>query len=269
MKKTYEKKIILEILDNSEARLTPINLIKKTVRKLKISSTRAKKILRELITEKKLAYTYFFGSTYIEPSFNKPVKITERFILTPSGIKNIQNKNYINIIIDPGISFGSGRHPTTRLSLKALDHIVTLRPSYSTMTGLDIGTGSGVLAIAVCKIFVSNCLALDIDPNSLAEARKNVILNGLENNITVSDSDINTLKGKFSLIMANLRYPTLKNLAKNITLLSEKNTFLIMSGIRTYEKDDLISLYTNTGFNLLYEKDEKKWSCIAMQAGNV
>ncbi|MCK5541393.1 MAG: 50S ribosomal protein L11 methyltransferase [Desulfobacterales bacterium] len=276
MKKTYEKKIILEILENSESKLTPLNLIKKIVRKTRIASTSAKKTIKELTSQNELAYTYFFGSTYIELSFNKPVKITERFVLTPFGIKGTTNRKDINIIIDPGISFGSGRHPTTRLSLKALDHVITLsemnqlKPIFSnnTLTGLDIGTGSGVLAIAACKTCVSNCLALDIDPNSLVEAKKNVILNDFENKIIVSDTDIDTLKGEFSLILANLRYPTLKNLAKKITLLSKKNTVLIMSGIRTYEKDDLITLYTNCGFNLLFEKDEKKWSCIAMQIEN-
>jgi len=276
MNKTYEKKIILEILDASEQRLTPQYLIKRLARKTGISSTIAKKLLKELITEKELEYTYFFGSTYIEPSFNKPVKITERFVLTPYGLKETCSKNDINIFIDPGISFGSGRHPTTRLSLKALEHVIScgvmtqidLKSSNSTLVGLDIGTGSGVLAIAACKTIVSNCLALDIDPNSLAEANNNVIINNLETKIKISDTDIFNIKGEFSLILANLRFPTLKNLAEKITLLSKKNTALIMSGIRTHEKYDLIKLYTNQGFSILYEEDEKSWSCIAMQIKN-
>jgi ribosomal protein L11 methyltransferase len=273
MNKTNEKKLILEILDDSEQRLTPINLIKNVVIKTRIPSNSAKKILKDLISEKELEYTYFFGSTYIERAFNKPVKITERFVLTPPGIKKTNNKNHINILIDPGISFGSGRHPTTRLSLMALDCAITsglinqqrLESSNDNPMGLDIGTGSGVLAIAACKTCVSNCLALDIDPNSLAEAKKNVILNNLETKIKISGSDINNLKEKFSLILANLRFPTLKNLSQGITLLSEENTVLIMSGIRTHEKENLIKLYTNHGFKKFYEKDEKNWSCVAMQ----
>ncbi|MCP3898787.1 MAG: methyltransferase [Desulfobacteraceae bacterium] len=273
MQKTNEKKLILRIVDNSEIKLSPIKLIKKVVSKTKLSSTTAKKIIKELIAEKELAYTYFFGSTYIEPAFNKPVKITKRFVLTPFGIKATHDKNDINIFIDPGISFGSGRHPTTRLSLEALDHVIThcdmkLLKSESennTLFGLDIGTGSGVLAIAASQAFNSNCLALDIDPNSIAEAKKNVILNNLENKIKVTDTDINILKGKFALILANLRYPTLKQLAHSITALSKPGAFLIMSGIRTYEKKDLITIYKNQGYSLLFEKDEKNWSCVAMK----
>ena len=268
MTKPCDKKLILEILENSEFKLTPLNLIKKIVRKLRVSSFSAKKIIKELTQQKELAYTYFFGSTYIELSFNKPVKVTEHFVLTPAGIKGTKNKNEINIIIDPGISFGSGRHPTTRLALMALDHIKSKEPkaSNNSLYGLDIGTGSGVLAIAACKTCISNCLALDIDPNSIAEAEKNVLLNNLGDKIKVSDTDIETLNQKYSLIIANLRYPTLKKLAKKITWLSEKNSALIMSGIRTYEKNDLITLYTKNGFQLFWEKDEKNWSCVAMQS---
>ena len=265
MTKPCDKKAILEILENSEFKLTPLNLIKKIVIKTGGSSTSAKQTIKELTAQKELAYTYFFGSTYIELSFNKPVKISDRFILTPAGIKKTHRKKEINIIIDPGISFGSGRHPTTRLALSALDHI-KLKGSDNNLSGLDIGTGSGVLAIAACKTHVSSCIALDIDPNAIAEAQRNVLLNNLENKIKVSDREIDTINQKFSLLIANLRYPTLKQLAEKITWLSENNSVLIMSGIRTYEKDGLITLYTKKGFQLLREKDEKNWSCITMQS---
>ncbi|MCD4743881.1 MAG: tRNA (adenine(22)-N(1))-methyltransferase TrmK [Desulfobacteraceae bacterium] len=268
------KKLILETLEASESRLTPISLIKTIVKKTGVSSASAKKTIKKLIAQKELAYTYFFGSTYIELSFNKPVKVTNRFILIPAGLQPTHNKNDINIFIDPGISFGSGRHPTTRLALMALDHAIACGKinqlklqTANNLIGLDIGTGSGVLAIAACKTEISNCVALDIDPNSLAEAKKNVILNGLENKIQVSNMDIKTLKEKYSIILANLRYPTLKSIAKSIASLSQKGSLLIMSGIRTYEKNDLVTMYTNNDFNLFFEKDEKNWSCIAMQSG--
>lgn len=278
MTKTYEEKIILEILENSETKLTPLALIKKAAEKAGISQTSAKKTIKGMAAQKELSYTYFFGSTYIELSFNKPVKVTKHFVLTPAGITKANNKNKIEIVIAPGISFGSGTHPTTRLSLEALDYLTTLKttdiPKFTisdkSLLGLDIGTGSGVLAIAACKALVSNCLALDIDPNSLCEAERNVILNGLKNKITVANKNIETLNQKYSLIIANLRYPTLKKLAGKITLLSSfqssQNSVLIMSGIRTYEKNDLITLYTKKGFRIFWEKDEKNWSCVAMHA---
>ncbi len=275
MKTTLEKKLILKILENSESRHTPLALIKTVVNKSNISSISAKNLIKELIAQKEIAYTYFFGSTYIELSFNKPVKITDHFILVPAGIKSTYNKNYINIFLNPGVSFGSGRHPTTRLSLMAIDYTTAkgiLDPqknnsSDSNFIGLDIGTGSGVLAIAAAKTVISNCLALDIDPNSLAEAKNNVALNNMENKITITDIDIFSLKNSFSLIIANLRYPTLKTLAEKITFLSKKGSVLILSGIRKYEKNDLITIYNKKGFTLFFEKDEKNWSCIAMQSG--
>ncbi len=271
MKTTYEKKIIFEIVNNSETRITPLNLIKKTVKKTGITPNHVKKLLKELLDEKELAYTCFFGSTYIEPGFSKPVQISEHFVLTPHGINEPDSTDIINIFIAPGISFGSGRHSTTRLALKALDHVAVSGgksqpgPETDGHKGLDIGTGSGVLAIAACKTCVSKCLALDIDPNSIAEAENNAIINNLETKIRVSDRDAAEITGKFSLILANLRYPTLKKLGEIITNLSEKETVLIMSGIRTHEKESLITLYAENGFKLIFAKDEKNWSCIAME----
>jgi len=270
MNKPCEKAVVMEILAQSVYRVTPLVLIKTIVKKTGIPSLKAKKLLKKLTAEKELAYTYFFGSTYIELSFNKSVKITENFILTPAGMKKTGNENHINIFMHQGISFGSGRHPTTRLSLKALDHVVKhvklkFNVSDNKPAGLDIGTGSGVLAIAACKTLVSHCLALDIDQNSLAEAKKNALLNKLENKIKVSDRDIFALKEKFSLILANLRYPTLKKLCNQIKLLSVKGSVLIMSGIRESEKNELITTYANRGFKLLWKRDEKNWSSVAME----
>lgn len=267
MTKTFEEKTALEILENSESKVTPLNLIKQLATKTGISPANAKRLIRKLTKDKELEYTYFFGSTYIELSFNKPVKVTDHFVLIPAGIEQTSRQNETNIIIEPGISFGSGRHPTTRLSLTALDQ-TKLKPSTNKLSGLDIGTGSGVLAIAACKTIISNCLALDIDPNSIAEARKNVLLNRLENQIHVKNTDIFSIDQKFSLIMANLRLPTLNNLAEKITSLSNDESVLIMSGIRTWEKKDLINLYTEHGFCIFWEKDEKNWSCVALQAKN-
>jgi ribosomal protein L11 methyltransferase len=273
MTKTYEEKIILEILENSEEKLTPLNLIKKAVDKAGISQRKAKKFINELTAQKELYYTCFYGSTYIELSFNKPVEVTEHFVLIPAGITETNIQDKINIFIEPGISFGSGSHPTTRLSLEALDILTTFKdktiPKFSChdkgLSGLDIGTGSGVLAIAACKALISDCVALDIDPNSLSEAKRNVRLNNLHNHISVSDNDLEILDQKFSLIIANLRYPTLKQLSKKITCLSKKNSVLIMSGVRTWEKNDLINFYSEKGFKIFWEKDEKNWSCVAMQ----
>ncbi len=277
MTTTDDEQVILDLIRNSETRITPLVLIKQSVKKTQISSASARKIIKNLVAQKKLSYTYFFGSTYIEISFDRPVKISDHFVLTPAGIKNnTYTDNIIDIVIDPGLSFGSGRHPTTRLALQALDHVLINNqiihdPGHTDTkySGLDIGTGSGVLAIAACKTtIITKCLALDIDQNSIVEAKRNIYLNNLENQIKVSDQNFENLNRKFSLIMANLRYPSLKKLAEKIHWLSHTNSVLIMSGIRTYEKNDLINVFIKKNFNLLWKMDNKNWSCILMQLTN-
>jgi ribosomal protein L11 methyltransferase len=130
-----DREKILDILFQSEERLTAQAYIKKIKMLLCISFFEAKKIVQKLIDDQTLCYNYIFGSTYVEKSFLKPIAITNNFILKPPGcpdqldhssldpgqldsskLKYGQlNSNTIEIILSQGISFGSGNHPTTNL----------------------------------------------------------------------------------------------------------------------------------------------------------
>ena len=121
----------------------------------------------------------YFGATCIEPSFAKPVRITDHFILSPPGFTETGEKDIFEILIRPGISFGSGRHPTTRLCLRAMEYALIknrfLPFNENSCRAVDVGTGSGVLAIAAVKAGMAHCLALDNDPVAAAEAEKKML----------------------------------------------------------------------------------------------
>jgi len=260
--------MILDILSESESRLTPRALIRKSARELQISSARARSLVKELTDQGEIVYTYFFGSTFMELSFSKPVRITDHFVLTPPGMAGTKNKTDIDIIIEPGISFGTGSHPTTRLCLNALDHVFFqshLIKKKDQKKVLDVGTGSGVLAIAALKAGMGSCLALDTDLNCISETRKNSVHNGIELRINVSDDPVEEIKKTFSLICANLRFPTLKRLSQVFYDISEKDAILVLSGIRSWETSGLISHYLETGFKCLLQEDEKKWTGVILQ----
>lgn len=258
-----DKEEILEILYQSDVKLTAQAYVKKIKQKFSISVFEAKKSLHRLINEQELSYNYLYGSTYIEKSFLKPVQVTKHFILKPPGFEAISNQQNIELIIDQGISFGSGQHPTTQLCMEAIEFCFfekQIIPFSHSKTGADIGTGSGVLAMAMCLSGLSSCKAYEIDPVSINEARKNIELNLLSNQIRIFEEIMEESEKQFSVICANLRFPTLKTLSDMIYASLTQNGIAILSGVREWEKENLIAIYTQKGFELAWQKDEKNWS---------
>ena len=294
------RKHIMDILLHSEKRVAPGELIKMVCLETGLSRAEVKQAVKDLTGEGKIAYTYDFGSTYMEPSFSRPVRITEHFTLLPRPGKissdncheadlnsvtmplnehkksisyfaknelfHLKNTD-IEIIIDPGISFGSGRHPTTKLCIEAMEQVFfkeKLLSGKKRLRAVDIGTGSGVLAIAAVKAGISECLAVDTDPNAVFEAKRNVKLNRLEKKVKVTGKEIscNADKpyGKYSLICANLRFPTLKKLLPLFLNIVSDCSVLILSGVRIWESGNLIDIYFEKGFKCLWKKSSKKWS---------
>ncbi len=298
-------KHIMDILLHSEKRVSPGALIKMVCLETGLSRGEVRQAVKDLTGEGEIAYTYDFGSTYMELAFSRPVRITEHFTLLPrprkissdncheANLNNVtepqrikdsdkhkKNINYfvknesfhikntdIEIIIDPGISFGSGRHPTTKLCIEAMEQVFfkeKLLSKKKRLKAIDIGTGSGVLAIAAVKAGISECLAVDTDPRAVFEAKRNVKLNRLEKTVKVTEKNIscNTDKpyGKYSLICANLRFPTLKKLLPLFLNIASDCSVLILSGVRIWETGNLIDIYSEKEFKCLWEKSSKKWS---------
>lgn len=276
----FNRNLVLDILYESEKRLTARTYIKEIATELSISFLQAKKILKALVDEQELTYQDLYGSTYVAQNFLQPVRVTDHFFLKPPTRESQAGPNDIDILIEQGISFGSGHHPTTRLCLEAIDATYLSNPATNTASnaatnaaieiapnsmGADIGTGSGVLAIALCLAGIKQCRAWEIDPNAVSEAKKNVGINQLSHRITVTEDYMPVCKQTFSVICANLRYPTLKQLSPLIDTSLAPKGILILSGIRQWEKEDLIAHYTKIGFRLRWQKDEKNWSGLVME----
>ena len=127
------------------------------------------------------------------------------------------------------------------------------------MPALDIGTGSGILAIAAAKLGVKRVVGVDVDPCARAEARQNVQLNNLERRIEIHAQQVETMDQKFGLITANLRYPTLKRLSPRIAQLSESGGAFIVSGLKTDEESDLVEVYSQSRLKCVWKTYEKDW----------
>jgi len=263
----YNPGALLEILNESRVNLTARAYIKKIAACLNLPPSKAKAILRQMVDDQMVTYQDLYGSTYVMESFLKPVRITDRFFIIPPGIKSIAGPDEIDIRIHQGISFGSGHHPTTRLCLDALDQIFFKDPGFELFPGKragDIGTGSAILAIAACLAGMDHCTAWEIDANAISEARKNIAANSLEKRIPVIDGLMAPAKDPLTLICANLRYPTLKLLAPSLAASLLAGGYLILSGLRSWEKQDLVTHYQDYEFTLFWEKELKDWAGLVL-----
>jgi ribosomal protein L11 methyltransferase len=163
-----------------------------------------------------------------------PTKISDRLWIVPSWHEP-PDPNAIVIRLDPGRAFGTGTHPTTRLVLAWLDQQLT--PG---ATVLDVGCGSGILAIAAAKLGAGRVTGTDIDPHALAAARGNSAANGIDAHYTDPDS---LGPGIYDVVLANILANPLKLLAPALGARVAPGGALVLSGILERQADELIAMY--------------------------
>ncbi len=265
------KQQILNLIEDSEKKLSPSAIENILSSELHIQRKAIRTALTGLVSDAELEYTYIFGSSYVEKSFSRPVKISSSVVVKPYNMTYPADDADFspNIIIDifPGASFGSGEHPTTRLSVQGIEYALKDRNLISDFKGstmLDIGTGSGILAIAALKFGIQTGIGLDTDPCSVSEAKKNAQINDLAGRLRISDASA-SMDGSFSLITANLRFPDIMKLFPVIADNAGANAPVILSGIRPEEKKSVLARYTTDGFQCLMTSEEKNWSCLVLQ----
>jgi len=224
-----------------------------------------KKAVGELVAEGELIYSYKHGCSFLEKSFDKAVRISKRIVLVPHRMKFSEKPEDVVIRLQHGISFGSGDHPTTRLGLKGIEYVFEESGLSGNERALDIGTGSGVLAIACVMFGAVSATGIDTDPCARKEAAENAGINGLGNRIEIPDMPVEKIKGRFSIITANLRYPTLIRLYPLLLKLTVKSSVLVFSGIKIPEANDLSLLYTEKHFMMSRKESEKDWCAITLR----
>jgi ribosomal protein L11 methyltransferase len=253
---------VSETVSESNKKLTYGEVEKRLSQKFAIHKKALKTAINELVADRQLIYTYNLGCSFLEKSFNKPTRVSKRVVLKPPEMSYTPESNDVVINIAQGASFGSGEHPTTRLAVRGIEAALTEENSFSETShtkALDIGTGSGILAIAAVSLGVKKALAIDIDPCSRSEAEKNIHLNNMDHRIQILDRNIEQFNEKFSLITANLRYPTLVRLCSHISKITDQAGRVVISGIKTHEVTDILNSYTRKGFNCAWKSVEKDW----------
>ena len=253
---------VLAMVEASSGRLTPGELKKRLLGKNFVDEKALKTAISDLVLSRELKYTYQFGCSFLEKSYEKPTRVSRRVILKPPDM--VYEPGSCDIVIDilKGASFGFGDHPTTRLAIQGIEAALYNKHGDINVDdgrALDIGTGSGVLAIAAVLIGINHAVGIDIDPCARAEAQKNIKLNGLEHRIKILATRVEDIKETYSLITANLRYPTLKRLCPHMTGITQKKGAVVVSGIKSEEVEDLLDTFAQNGFQCTWKVSEKEW----------
>lgn len=255
---------IFELIKDSKKRLTPLAIEKIFLSTHpEVSKKFIAHALKELILKGDLTYTYELGTSFLELSFEKPVRISDRVVIQPERCSYSPQKDDIVILLNKGASFGSGRHPSTRLALKAMETILPRHNDTDTnkyRNALDIGTGSGLLAIAAVRMGINEAVGLDIDPCARSEAMQNISLNKLTNKIHIDLRPLESIQDRFFLVLANLRLPTLYNLHGIISECLENKGFAVFSGLKTEEIGSIQKRYSTKKMKCIHQFTEKGWA---------
>ncbi len=183
-----------------------------------------------------------------------------RVVVMPSWSSERAGPDAITVLLDPGMAFGTGLHPTTRGCLQLLQEI-----SPMPATVLDVGCGSGILALAALRLGAGHAVGLDTDPLAVEATRANADRNGLGDRLDVSAGPLATTAAeRFPLVLANLVAAVLIDLAPRLAAHLAPTGALIASGIIEPKADAVISAMADAGLDVVSRLDDGEWVTLRM-----
>lgn len=194
-------------------------------------------------------------------AYYKPIKIGKRLVIVPAWEKYNAAEGELIVRMDPGMAFGTGTHETTRLVIQLLEKYT--EPGCRM---LDVGTGSGILAICASKLGAAECRAYDIDPMAVRVANENIKDSGLPN-ITCEVSDLLRQVDKskpYDLICANIVADIIIRMTPDVGAYMHEKTVLLASGIISERSADVIECFEKNGFTIVEKLEDNGWCGLAV-----
>jgi len=195
--------------------------------------------------------------------YYKPIHTGDRLVIVPVWETYDPTPEEITVLMDPGMAFGTGTHETTRLCAALLEQYVT--PG---CTMLDVGCGSGILAICAAKLGAAQCFACDIDPQAVKVAEENTRLNHTPN-VTCAVSDLlkqtKKVEGGYQVAAANIVADVIIRLAPDIGAYLAEDGVLIVSGIIVERADETVAALAQAGFRVIDDRRENGWYAAAVR----
>lgn len=229
-----------------------------------VNPAEALAFLRERYNEEKISHKIDTGISIEEDWRNcwkkyfKPTPVGEKILIRPSWRDDYDPQGRVVLNIDPGLAFGTGNHETTRLCLELMEKYLK-----DGDTILDVGCGSGILAIAGLLLGAKSAVGVDIDATAIKTAKENAQINKVDDRFCAIEGDLTEkVSGKYNLVVANIVADAIILLSKNIKDFMNENTVYIMSGIIDTRGDEVVSAISDN-FEIIHRIEENGWVCLA------
>ena len=196
-------------------------------------------------------------------AYYKPVHIGEKMVIVPMWESYDEKPGEVIVRMDPGMAFGTGTHETTRL-------VVTLLEKYTSegCRVLDVGTGSGILAICASKLGAGECKAYDIDPVAVRVARENIKDNDCDN-ISCDVSDllygVDLSGGQYDVVCANIVADIIIRMCPDISKYMKDDAILLASGIITERADEVVTAAEANGLRIRERLEDNGWCALVIE----
>jgi ribosomal protein L11 methyltransferase len=189
----------------------------------------------------------------------QPLNVGDRFTLLPPWEKPVPGR--INLIIDPGMAFGTGHHETTRSCLVLMEKYADTGPRERF---LDVGTGTGLLAIAAAKLGFRHIAAVDNDPLAVDATRTNSAHNHVYN-LDLREGLIEDLNDTYDFIVANILSGVLVQIAPALASHLNQGGIAVLSGILNGQENEVIEATTRSGLKLIEQHPDGKWMSLVVR----
>ena len=202
-----------------------------------------------------------------------PQEVGEKIVVLPYWLIGSDTDGRLPVILDPGLTFGTGAHPSTQMVMETMETIV--RPGWKC---LDLGSGSGILSIAALRLGASSAVGIDIDPKAEDIARENAAYNGfaapeftaLTGNVTEDHALMKTLASQeYDLVLVNIVADVIIGLSPILKEFLTDSSTLICSGILDSCLEDVLAALHNGGLEVTGIKEKEDWRCVRAKRRNV
>lgn len=197
----------------------------------------------------------------------KPIETEKFYIYPPWDDKNIP-KSKIPLVVEPGMAFGTGQHATTQIVLRRLEALAATGAPLKNWRLMDVGTGTGILALAAVRLGFKSVAGSDIDPDAVTSAENNAKLNQLSLPLWQGSSPVSGVAGRqefqppFDVVVANILFVVLQKIIPELSVITRKDGLLILSGVLTDDADEMTRLAKAEGLRLLDKSDLEGWACL-------
>lgn len=191
-----------------------------------------------------------------------PVQVGEHLVVCPSWEAYDRQPDDVVLTLNPGMAFGTGTHDTTRLCMELLEKYITPQD-----TVLDVGCGSGILAITAALLGANKIIGCDIDEVAVKVAGENAALNGVQDRIAFHQGDLTSqVEGSFQIICANIVADVIIRLSEDAGRYLAKDGIFITSGIIDTREQDVLNALEQNGFQVIERRTSSGWVALACKA---